>query len=184
MIRNQFIHQVEWSPEFHDMAMFGLARVNETKAAAVSQKFGDPHVIIFRCTGKEAPDIQKSFREEVEFIQVFAILPKSIGGIHKDGLNRQCGFNIPILNYEKGLMQWYDDSLQHWTHNSEYTKVRIAMNTENAVPLFSTTVEQPSLVNTNIWHRMNNADSDNYRYLLSIRFTSNKSFDEMTHEFA
>lgn len=183
MIRNQFIHQVGWTPAHREMAQFGLDRINDDRSTEVAKKFGDPHVIIFRCRGAEAPVIQQHFKEEIEFIQVFSILPNAVGGIHKDGLDRQCAFNVPILQCDHGLMEWYPNNLESWTHNSPYTKVRIAVNTEDAVPLFSTLVERPSLVNTDVWHRMNNAEGNDFRYMLSLRFTRNRSFEEMKHEF-
>lgn len=182
MIRNQFIHQVAWSDEYRAMAEFGRARLDEERAVSLASRSGDPHMILFRCTGKEAPEFQRHFNEEIEFVQVFSILPNSIGGIHKDGLNRQCAFNVPIQNCDNGLMQWFEEGLEHRTYDTAYTKVRIALNTDGAVPVFSTIVDTPAMVNTNVWHRMNNAEGSGFRYMLSLRFTRNPTFAAMAQE--
>ena len=50
-------------------------------------------------------------------------------------------------------------------------------------PSFSTIVDTPSLVNTNAWHRVDNTNSDKFRWMLSLRFVNNPSYNTVKEKF-
>ena len=40
-------------------------------------------------------------------------------------------------------------------------------------------LEQPTLIDTNEWHRVDNSDNLNWRHVLSVRFLNNPSYNSV-----
>jgi hypothetical protein len=182
------IKKYNWSDNFYQCAEFGKQFVDDQKCYENSLKIKDTHTIIKRLTGSEVPNFIRSyFAVEIQLLQIFAITPRSVGLIHKDGVDRQCAINIPIKNCNFGVMEWFSPSaFSDFFVGNDYTTIRITneelkKNTKIDIPaIHSTVVDVPSLVNTDVWHRIDNRTNDNSRWMLSIRFKNNPTFSSMT----
>jgi hypothetical protein len=186
----ELIETLDWTDALHKCAEFGNQFVDDQACYENSIKIKDTHTIIKRLAGSEIPTwIRNCFNVEIQVLQIFAINPRSVGLIHKDGVNRCCALNIPIKNCDQGYMQWFEPSaFTEFFIGNDYTTIRIT-NEEidkgekiDIPPLHSTQLTKPSIVNTDVWHRVDNRDSDNYRWMLSLRFKNNPSFESLSNE--
>lgn len=180
-----------WNDFFEKIKEFGQSFVNNEKCLESSKLRGDTHTIIHRLIKDQIPDwIRQGIPEDIIVLQIFAIEPNTVGLIHKDGIDRLCAFNIPIQNCNSGTMDWFDDSCYStYSVENNYTSIRVTneqvtngKGVESA-PLFSTLVTQPSLVNTNVWHRVDNREVSDFRWMLSLRFRNNSSIELMSGKF-
>lgn len=186
-----FLTDLGWSPAFQYLRMFGLSLINEEVVATLAAKTGDAHVIVHRQLNETIPQAVKKILPLVpNVVQVFGILPGALGKTHKDGVARKSALNIPLLGCDEGLMEWLDgSSLTLKTLRSPYTEIRVSeeewySNTRLDLPVcYATKVTAPSLVNTDEWHRVNNRQNENYRYMLSIRFQDNPTYSELVEVF-
>ena len=182
---NNLIKTFEWTDTLRKCAEFGNQFVDDQLCYENSIKIKDSHTIIKRLTGSDIPTwIRDYFNCEIQVLQIFAINPKSVGLIHKDGIDRACAFNIPIKNCHQGFMQWFEpNAFSEFFIGNDYTTIRITNEEINKgekidiPPLHSTLLTLPSVVNTDMWHRVDNRDNNNARWVLSIRFKHNPSFD-------
>jgi len=194
MNNNNVMHDVGWSPVYKKMQDYGKEFINNLLAANTVASFGDLHVIVHRSMGNAIPDwIVNSFTIAPEILQVFAIPPGALGMIHKDGINRKATFNIPISGYTKGDMHWFSDNeaLSEFKIDCSYTKVRLTNEEINVKgtrldlePEVICTVNAPSILNTNVWHRIDNRDNANWRWVLSIRFAGNPEYNTLIEKIA
>ena len=189
-MKNLITHY-EWDPFFEKIKEFGLTFVDNEKCLENSKLRGDTHTIVHRLIKDQIPDwIRQEIPEDIIVLQIFAIEPNTVGLIHKDGIDRLCAFNIPIQNCNAGTMDWFDDSCYStYSVENNYTTIRVTNEQmthgkefENT-PAFSTLVTRPSLVNTNVWHRVDNRRISNFRWMLSLRFRNNLSFELMSEKF-
>jgi hypothetical protein len=81
-------------------------------------------------------------------------------------------------------MQWFEPAeFSEFFIGNDYTTIRITneeINKREKIdipPLHSTLVTLPAIVNTDVWHRVDNRSNDNARWMLSLRFKENPSFD-------
>ena len=183
----ELIKTLDWTDTLRNCSNFGSQFVDDQKCYENSIKIKDTHTIIKRVAGTEIPTwIRDCFNFEIQVLQVFAINPKSVGLIHKDGINRCCAFNIPIKNCDQGYMQWFEPTaFSEFFIGNDYTTIRITNEEINKgekidiPPLHSTLLTSPAIVNTDVWHRVDNRSSDNARWMLSLRFKDNPSFDTL-----
>jgi hypothetical protein len=175
----------QWNPFFEKIKEFGLTFVDNKKCLESSRLRGDTHTIIHRLIKDEIPTwIRQGIPEDIIVLQIFAIEPDTVGLIHKDGVDRLCAFNIPILNCELGSMDWFSTSdFSIYSVENNYTTIRVTNEqikngkSSETVPIFSTLVTQPALVNTDTWHRVDNRGMPSFRWMLSLRFKNNPSFE-------
>jgi hypothetical protein len=188
---NTLLNKYQWSDFFNKIQQYGLALVDNQKCLESSKLRGDTHTIIHRLIKDQIPQwIRDGIPEDIIVLQIFAIEPNTVGLIHKDGVDRLCAFNVPVLNCEAGSMDWFNEK-EYSTYNvgNDYTTIRVSNEqlkdgkTFETTPLYSTVVDTPSLVNTNVWHRVDNRNSDKFRWMLSLRFVNNPSFDVLTEKF-
>lgn len=188
---NTLLTKYRWSDFFNSMQQFGLELVDNQKCIESSKLRGDTHTIIYRFIKDEIPQwIRDEIPADIIVLQIFAIEPNTVGLIHKDGTDRLCAFNVPILNCETGLMDWFNEN-EYSTYNvgNDYTTIRVSNEqlkngkTFETIPKYSTTVDTPSLINTDVWHRVDNRNSNKFRWMLSLRFVGNPSFDTLTRKF-
>lgn len=195
------IIQYKWNDLFEKIKDFGLLYIDNEKCLETSKLRGDTHTIIHRLIPKEIPDwIKQGIPEDIIVLQIFAVEPNSVGLIHKDGVDRLCAFNIPLQNCDSGTMDWFEESsYSTYSVKKNYTTIRLTNEqmAQRAVqgdikytgkeiestPAFSTLVTQPSLVNTNVWHRVDNRSALNFRWMLSLRFRNNLSIELMKEKF-
>jgi len=181
-----FIHQLQWNEFFTNLQKFGNQFIDKNRADQLVEKTGDYHTIIHRQVNDFPHWIIKGFPLPILVFQVFAISPRSIGMIHKDGIDRKAALNIPLDGCDKGTMDWFVDGFTERLIKTQYTNVRLTDEERNfnahrsqSAPSFSCPITQPSIVNTDIWHRINNFENTNYRYMLSFRFNENPSFTDL-----
>lgn len=186
----KYIKKIKWNKFYESLKDYGLANINEKKANDLIILSGDSHTIPFRIMDNIPSWISNSIPIDIELIQLFAISPLSIGMVHKDGIDRLGALNIPVLNYKKGYMDWFEDNFNSRTYNNNYTRVRLTLDEDDnrpyrieKIPEYQTTIDFPSVVNTNIWHRIDNRLNENYRWILSIRFKHNPSFEKLCSIF-
>jgi hypothetical protein len=187
MISNKYIHCLTES--FIDLHNYGLENLNTEKVNDLVVMAKEHHVIPFRVMPTNMPVFNLPL--PIAWVQIFCIKAGKVGKIHKDGIDRQCALNIPLLNCNMGHMQWFDNDYDMVTIDETYTKVRLIrdeLNTvgtirPNEIATFSTLVTCPSIVFTNQWHRMDNTVSLDDRYMLSVRFKNNPSFDDVAALF-
>lgn len=113
-----------------------------------------------------------------EFKQYFITAPRSVGMIHKDGVDRKCSFNIPLDEHSAGgEHQFFSDLVTRTkTIKNERTIIRLP-GTDTAKCTNSFKLITPTLVNTDMWHRVDNRGNDKPRVVLAIRFVGNPSFE-------
>lgn len=181
---NNYIRHLPNCELFNQLREYGLEHLGEHKVNDLMNISNDTHVITHRMVPKF------NYPIPIDWVQVFCITANSIGKTHKDGIDRQCALNIPLLYCDKGIMEWFNDDFNMQTFDNDYTRVRLVKEEIGAVdfriknvPDFSTTVTVPSVVSTNHWHRMNNIDNPHNRYMLSIRFKGNPSFTNVFNAF-
>jgi len=185
------ITRYQWNPFFEKIKEFGLTFVDNEKCLESSRLRGDTHTIIHRLIKDEIPEwIRQGIPEDIIVLQIFAIEPNTVGLIHKDGVDRLCAFNIPILNCETGSMDWFSNSdFSVYSVENNYTTIRVTNEqikngkSNETVPIFSTLVTEPALVNTDTWHRVDNRGVKSFRWMLSLRFKDNPSFDLLQEKF-
>ena len=184
---NTLIKEYNWTDSYEAMRDHYVSFVNNEHCIASSKKHKDSHTIIHRFHGDVIPIwIRDIFKQEIFIIQIFAAEPNSVGYIHKDGVDRQSAFNIPLENCEAGTMDWFsEDQLTTLQIVNDYTSIRITNEqveqgkSFDPRPLYSATVNVPCLVNTNVWHRVDNRNNDKFRWMISLRFKDNLAFEEM-----
>ena len=177
---NHLIVKLEWNDFFKKLQEYGNTFVNEKRASLLAVYAKDSHTIIHRIISDFPKWIYDEFPVKISVIQIFAILPESIGSTHKDGLNRKAAFNIPLLGADLGHMDWFDLDIKERKIDTRYTQVRLTDHEKiDYVPACRIRIDKPALVNTDVWHRVDNRDNKNFRFVLSIRFEDNPSFSEL-----
>lgn len=187
---NNFTKHLHWTDFFKQLQEYGSQYIDEHKALSLSRMVGDSHTIIFRQTKDFPKWMQGNLPLDILVIQLFAMNPKSIGMVHKDGIERKAALNIPVINCNNGYMDWFTDGYEQITIDTDYTKIRITTTEKNFNefrilddPAHHCKIDVPSLVNTDVWHRIDNSDNENYRYMLSIRFVGNPEFTDLVRIF-
>lgn len=169
-----------WTDDFKKLSIWGAQFINEQKSILKANIDGDKHNIVDRVIEKDLPDwIVKVFPLRLSHVQLFSIQPNSIGGIHKDGIDRYCALNIPVKNCDKGFMDWISGDIEERQIIGAFTQLRVV---DNKTDLNKVLIEErmiltnPTLVNTNVWHRVDNLDNNSWRHVLSIRFNDNPDY--------
>ena len=184
MNQDNVIVKLEWNDFFKRLQEYGNTLVNEKRALVLAILARDSHTIIHRIISDFPAWIYDEFPIKISVIQIFAILPESIGSTHKDGLNRKSAFNIPLIGADLGYMDWFDLDIVERKIDTKYTQVRLTDHDKiDYSPICRVRIDKPSLVNTDVWHRVDNSDNKNFRYMLSVRFESNPSFSELKEQF-
>ena len=172
-----------WSTQFESLKQWGTNLVNENKALEVAKITRERHNIVDRVLGKDLPQyIKDLFQIRISHIQLFSAEPTAIGSIHKDGSDRLCAFNIPLMNTDKGWTEWLDGPVEGRLLELGHTSIRLLKDRTDAHKLSTTAkflLENPTLINTNEWHRVDNFKNPNWRHVLSIRFMDNPDYNSV-----
>lgn len=184
----ELIHMLDWNDWFRELQQYGLLFEDDEAASIAASATPDTHIVFKRRTGNEIHDwIKAGTRFEIEHIQVFCILKDSCGMIHVDGIDRKCALNIPLRDCHLGVMEWYPNSgLTAKVYRGPNTISTVAKEELALYPgrwphhgESSTVVNRPAVVRTNVWHRVDNRGNPQHRYMLSLRFKSNPTFEEL-----
>jgi hypothetical protein len=177
--------ELAWTNFYYKLMLYGREFIDNSAVDLMCNNISDNHGILYRAMGQEIPSwINDDLKIKPEILQIFAAMPDKCGRIHMDGLDRRCALNIPVKGCSMGQMQWFDNNYTVVTIDNKYTKVRIT-NEEGPIsrlddtPVFGCLLTAPSVVNTDVWHRVDNRQNTDYRYVLSLRFTGNPSMDEL-----
>lgn len=171
--------QYEWTNDFKKLQYWGRQFINLKVSMETYAKTGDTHNITHRINKEKIPDwIQKIFSIELSHIQLFSAQPQTLGYLHKDGIDRFCAFNIPVMGAEWGVIEWSDAEYDERKFEDSFTYIRL-LNTNNNDVIVSDAAynRYPMLLNTNKWHRVNNEKNNQWRHVLSFRFQNNPSFE-------
>jgi len=172
-----------WSSEFKQLSEWAAQLINEHKARELSKITYEKHNIVNRVIDKDLPDwIKNMFGVPISHVQLFSAEPMAIGSIHKDGIDRCCAFNLPVKNADKGNMEWLSGDVIEQKIELKHTSIRLladraqqkSMNIDARLLL-----ENPTLINTDHWHRVDNSANQQWRHVLSIRFLNNPSYQEV-----
>lgn len=189
-MHSKYLKKLEWNSFFYSLQEYGKQFINEKDVDLLVLKSKDFHTIPFRILNGFPTWITDQIPIKIELIQLFSITPNSLGMVHKDGISRFSALNIPVLNCNLGYMDWFDKDYQQVLYDNKYTKVRLTLDEDDHRPFriednpsYQTLVDTPSIINTNIWHRIDNRKNNNYRWMLSIRFCNNPSFESLCSLF-
>ena len=177
---NSVVKKIEWNSFLLLLQKYGTEYVNNDLVDEIANKTGNGHTIIHRQLDNNIPTwIQSGLKYKPMVLQIFASQPSSVGTIHKDGIQGKSALNIPICNCDSGLTEWFDGDFKELKISNEYTQIRLIDGLYEYEPTISININQPCVLNTDIWHRVHNTNQ-NYRYMLSIRFEGNPSFLELS----
>jgi hypothetical protein len=172
-----------WSPEFKKLSQWAEALINEDKARELFKITRDRHNIVNRVVDKDLPDwIKNMFGVPISHVQLFSAEPTAIGVVHKDGLDRFCAFNIPVKNADKGTIEWLSGNVIERKVEIKHTSIRLLEDRTQQKDMTADAIillENPTLINTDHWHRVNNSSNYRWRHVLSIRFLNNPSYQEV-----
>lgn len=185
-----YVKHLEWTPFYTSIKDYGQQFVNQYIAEYFAKRSGDWHTIIHK-EYKPFPEwLTEGLPIEPEIFQIFAINPNSVGMIHRDGLDRKSALNIPLANCDKGYMDWFGEIFEEVKIVNKFTQVRKTSAEKShdeyrstETPAHRCRIETPVVVDTDTWHRIDNTDNDNYRFMFSLRFVGNPSFEELAELF-
>lgn len=183
MNSNDLYTQYQWTPAFRELSQWGKNLIDEHKAQGLSKITTEKHNIVNRVIDKDLPAwIKDIFKVPVSHVQLFSAEPIAIGSIHKDGLDRLCAFNIPVSNADVGWTEWLEGPSIEKKISLKHTSIRLLQDRRQANLMTVAArmlLEQPTLINTNEWHRVDNSANHNWRHVLSVRFLNNPSYDSV-----
>jgi hypothetical protein len=184
----KLVKSYPWNEQFNNIKEFGSRFVDNKKSFMTSRWQGDSHAVVQQIGEDYVPKwLSDIIPCKIQIIKIFAIEPNSVGIIHKDGINSLCAFNVPIVNTDNSTMDWFDPTEYSDLPTSYHigTGINVRLTNEQLLigkeiettPYFSKKINSPSLVNINEFHRVDNRKSDQYRWVVSLRFDGNPTFD-------
>ena len=178
---NEYITEFEWNDNLRALAAYGKSLIDPATTEASYKDRFENHLVVFNREESDPPE-GITLPLKLDRLLLSCLRANSVGKIHKDGLNRNCALNIPVSNTEIGNMQWFSDEFKINVEQYSKTVVRSIEEDEfsTTVPVaYEQTILKPSLVNTNIWHRIDNSQNTEDRYILTLRFNGNPSYKIM-----
>lgn len=167
--------------------------INDSTVNGLARLTGDGHVVLKRLAAAELPIGILDwflFRDlKPQFVQVFASIPRNCGIIHKDGRDRRATLNIPIQGCASGATEWFQDQnfsehlIVNPTTTVRVTKEEMTVYPErlNVLCTHSMILTCPHILDIDAWHRLNNTENSEYRYVAAVRFHGNPSAQHL-HE--
>lgn len=159
--------------------------LNESTVRDLARLTGDGHVVLNIKVASGLPigilDWFSCRDLKPQFVQLFASLPGNCGIIHKDGTDRKATLNIPIRGCDKGATEWFqghgfsEHKLINPTTTVRITEEEIAVYPERLKLTYTHAMilTCPHVLDIDEWHRLNNTDNPEYRYVMAIRFHGN-----------
>ncbi len=169
--------------------------IDDSMVDGLSRLTGDGHVVLKRLKADILPprvlDWFSTRSLHPQFLQLFASRPRNCGVIHKDGIDRKATLNIPIKGCSRGVAEWFSDIFTEHKVVNPTTTVRI---TEEELmvypsrldipPTHSFVLTSPHVLDIDQWHRLNNADNDEYRYVAALRFHGNPTAQQIAEKLS
>ncbi len=164
---------------------------NDSTVDGMRRLTGDGHVVLKRMTAQELPvGVLDWFAFKgltPQFLQLFASAPGNCGIIHKDGLDRKATLNIPIRGCARGATEWFAESsfaeraIVNPTTKARITEEEIAVCPQrlNVEPTHSMILTSTHVLDIDTWHRLNNKDNPDYRYVAAVRFLGNPTAQQL-----
>jgi hypothetical protein len=173
----------EWNEDLKKIQEWGSQFINHDAALELYQITKDRHNIVARILKDEIPQWIKSIvGENIDYVQLFSAEKNSVGFLHKDGFNRRCAFNVPISGASQGYIEWYSGIDQEREYENDTTQIRLLEKDADITKLriiYRSKTSVPSLLDTDVWHRVDNRNNDNWRHVLSFRFEDNPTFESV-----
>lgn len=186
MVHENVMRKYDWNDFYYELQEYGRSFVNDERANLQAVNSLDTHLVFDRVQGQYLPAfIQRNLGWlPIQHLQIFCIIADTLGRIHMDGYDRKCALNIPIRDCGKSIMEWYDSPFTVHVHTDNRTVVRVISQETDyerwpTPGVVRTVIERPTLVNTDVWHRIDNRDNPNHRYVLSLRFKDNPTFEDV-----
>lgn len=171
----KFYHPIGWDAASQDFIKFAKPYFDAVHESPIHR-----HRMIQRFWPSDLPEELRSFRNQpLHCLQLFSIGPLTMGQIHKDGIDRKAAVNIPFSG-EYSTMEWFDADWSEEILPATASYIRSPANYP-LKPHFSENLflTEPTIVSTDMWHRVNNIDSDSARQVISIRFAPNPSLEHL-----
>lgn len=183
---NRYITTFPWDSNFLKLAEFGRNQVNPAETEEHWERTQEAHLVVGHWAQEDPPeDVELPLK--LDRILMSCLRANSVGKIHRDGLDRYCALNIPIANCDSGMMQWFESN--HEVNIQQYNKTTVrAIHNDTFDPalpsVFQALITQPTLVNTDVWHRIDNSQNNFDRYILTLRFKNNPPYAAMKNILA
>ncbi len=177
---NQFVTILPWNVNFLEIAQYGKTLIDPEKTLRSYQDTKEAHLVVYNSSSTDAPAGELPLK--LDRMLLSCLRANSVGKIHTDGLDRKAALNIPIANCDAGLMQWfekdYTPKIQQY-NQSVVTSIEDDTFSIEEPNVFETLIIQPTIVNTGIWHRIDNSQNNFDRYILTFRFKGNPSYQTL-----
>lgn len=101
--------------------------------------------------------------------------------IHIDNIPpRHCALNFPIAKCEDVPIIWYRGEGEKVDYQMPRYVVDISITEPGTVEeIDRVTLTVPTLINTSIWHSVDNSNNTHDRVIFSLRFANNPTFDDV-----
>ena len=182
------VREFEWNDFYDRLRDFGAQFIDDATAQTQSSRTPDTHIVLKRVMPEDLPVFvkQEMGHLAVQHLQIFWIKARSCGMIHTDGLDRHCALNIPLRNTDLGIQEWFEHPFTEYAFRGNGTVSRVTTEEVHQYPLkwdkpasLQLVLKKPTVVNTNMWHRVDNRNNPNHRYVISLRFKDNPSFEHV-----
>lgn len=112
---------------------------------------------------------------QIETVRIFITNPNSYFPIHRDCIAkttdlREWAINVPLLNYEKGCNQWFDDTDNDFGEEIYYEAAPgFLPSTSNLTVSEESVLDCIKIFRTDVHHNVNNINNDKHRVIISYR---------------
>lgn len=122
-------------------------------------------------------------RLKIETVRIFVTNPRSILPVHKDCIAntnqlRPWAINVPLLNCDKGLNQWFEES-DAATETFTPDGSAIIPGNNNLILSEECLLNCTKIIRTDVYHNVNNNDNDKSRVIVSYRADPNITWNEI-----
>jgi len=127
-------------------------------------------------------ELQDLINVPLDTPRLFIVKPNNVLPAHKDCVGktkqvREWAINIPVFGCNRGYNVWYNDQ-QHFT--CEYVYPSTFVLTSPTPPAsHKEKLDSVKLFRTDLFHAVDNTDNINYRVVLSVRSSQDRSWGEM-----
>ena len=182
---------LEWTQFYRDLQDYGNSLIQMSVVDSIYRQTQDAHVIQTRLFEPEIPEwVKKAVPLRLDILMMFGTLPNSLGKYHKDGFTRKAALNVPLNGGDKGCIEWSAEDIEELKIYGPRKEVRISKKEQTNLgfrfdlPIRDRmTLSQPVLLDTNEWHRVNNLENNEYRFVLSLRFFGNPDLNTLIKLF-
>lgn len=196
MPTNNYLTSLPWNDFFLKLKTLGEMIVDKQENPSLDKARHISPFFARSGTKQFLSEIENSSVIPIEYTIAFRTKPNCLSNIHKDG-SRSCiryaGLNIPLFE-PQGVMEWFSPDLspeidrieQKYNSNCRITEDEVAGvdRLKTYSPSYTSEVmDSPAIVNTNDWHRINNLGLTKPRWVLSVRFKNNPSYQDLTKVF-